>query len=638
MTVANSTLRDIILDAKNAWAAERGSGKIIITVSIDTSSIARRAEDTFAALRERVAARRLDVAVGITGSWGLNWMEPTLTVRSAAGTLTVLYGNITADRVDELLDRCVVAGDVWPQMAIGTVEGLHPDVAPLAEHQFMRGQVRRLMRRMGTIDPENINHYLADGGYEGLGRALEMSDEAIIKEMLDSGVGGRGGANFPVGRKWDFLRTATASPKYLVCNADEGDPGAWVNRAVMECDPHLIIEGLLIAARATGAREGYVYIRYEYPLAIDRMRNAVKQAMAKGLLGTNILGLGWDFDIVIFKGAGSYVCGDETGLINSIDGYRGMPRIKPPFPAQAGLWNKPTNVNNVESYANAPLILANGAQWWCELNPKDQPEKGTKMFTLSGQINWIGCLEIPFGSGTMKQMLDQYGNGMLTGTTLKGFQPGGPLSGVLPASEINLPLQLAPYRERGMFLGGGGITFFDSSMSALDLILWMTSFCEDESCGRCTTCHGGNQRAVELLRRIALGGGRESDLDKLGEIVKTLVWSNCQHGQLSPTAIKTAVRFFRGELEALIREKRDVTRSLPGFIRYTVRSQSDPQLAEAVEICPTGAIVEDARGQWQVEDPLCVLCGACKEVAPDAIAIVDRIQRPVAGAAAAAGA
>ena len=624
MIVANRALQEVIDAAKDAWAAERGSGKVIITVSIDTSSSARGAEATLAALRERIAARKLDATVGITGSWGFNWMEPTLTVRSAAGTLTVLYGNVTPGRVDELLDRCVVASDVLPELAIGVVEGVHPDVKPLAEHQFMVGQVRRLMAKMGTIDPWNIDHYLANGGYEGFGRSLEMADEAITKEMKDSGVGGRGGANFSVGLKWDFLRNATASPKYLVCNADEGDPGAWVNRMVMEGDPHLIIEGLMIAARASGAREAYVYIRYEYPLAIERMKNAVQQAMAKGLLGTNILGLGWDFDVVIFKGAGSYVCGDETGLINSIDGFRGMPRIKPPFPAQAGLWNKPTNVNNVESYANAPLILANGAAWWCELNPKEQPEKGTKMFTLSGQINWMGCLEIPFGSSTMREMLERYGNGMRPGTKLKGIQPGGPLSGVVPASDIGLSVQLGPFRERGMFLGGGGIMFFDEATSIVDLILWMTSFCEDESCGRCTTCHGGNQRAVEILRRIAGGGGRDSDLDKLADIVKTLVWSNCQHGQLSPTAIKTALRFFRGELETLIREKRDPTRSLPGFIRYTVRSQTDAALAAAVAICPTAAIVEDARGQWQVEDALCVLCGACKEVAPNAVAVVDR--------------
>ena len=294
------------------------------------------------------------------------------------------------------------------------------------------------------------------------------------------------------------------------------------------------------------------------------------------MLGENILGTGRDFDVIIFKGAGSYVCGDETGLINSIDGYRGMPRIKPPFPAQAGVFNKPTNVNNVESYANAPLILRNGAEWWCNLNPKDQPEKGTKMFSLSGQINWLGVFEIPFGSGTMRQMLEQYGGGMRRARSAKGFQPGGPLSGILPASDLDLPLQLGPFRERGMFLGGGGIVFFDQNTSILDLVQWMIGFCEDESCGRCTTCHGGSQRAVEIFGASASGGGRESDIDKLDDIVKTLVWSNCQHGQLTPTAIKTALKFFRSEFESLIRDKYDPTRSLPGFIEYVVKSQADP--------------------------------------------------------------
>jgi NADH:ubiquinone oxidoreductase subunit F (NADH-binding) len=493
------------------------------------------------------------------------------------------------------------------------------------------------MANTGVIDPEDIDDYLAVGGYRGLARALKLSDEAIIKEMLDSGVGGRGGANFPVGRKWDFLRTATASPKYLVCNADEGDPGAWVNRTLMEGDPQLILEGLMIAARATGAREAYVYIRYEYPLAIERMQKAVRAAHSRGLLGEDILDLGWDFDIIIFQGAGSYVCGDETGLINSIDGYRGMPRIKPPFPAQAGLWNKPSNVNNVESYANAPLILREGAAWWCNVNPGEQPEKGTKMFCLSGQINNTGCtFEIPFGSGTMRQVLERYGGGMRPGSQLKGFQPGGPLSGVLPASDIDLPLQLAPYRERGMFLGGGGIVFFDTSTSIVDLVMWMTAFCEDESCGRCTTCHGGTQRAVETLRRIAMGGGRETDLDKLDGLVKTLVWSNCQHGQLAPTAIKLALKSFRPELESLVIDKVDPTRSLPGFIEYRVRSQTDPALPEAAAICPTNAIVRDGHDQWMVDDRLCILCGACKEVAPDAIAVVDRFGPGVVPSAAAA--
>jgi NADH-quinone oxidoreductase subunit F len=631
----NVQLESILVKARQSWSDFQTNGKPKVRVTIDTSSNARGAQETLEAIRAESARLNLDADIEISGSWGFCWMEPTVSVRTGAGTRTVLYANVTADRVPEFLQRTLVEGGDMPELALGVVEGNPtPEIPLLTDHPFMKGQVRRLMANLGAIDPEDITGYLAHGGYEGLAKALDISDEAIVKEMLDSGVGGRGGANFPVGRKWDFLRAATAQPKYLVCNADEGDPGAWVNRTLLEGDPHLIIEGLMIAARASGAREAYIYIRHEYPLAFERMKVAVKQAEELGLLGTNILGLDWDFDVIAVLGAGSYVCGDETGLINSIDGYRGMPRIKPPFPAQAGLWNRPTNVNNVESYANAPLILRNGAAWWCNINPEGQPEKGTKMFSLSGQIRWPGCFEVPFGSGTVRNMLDQYGGGMREGSVIKGYQPGGPLSGILPASDLDLPAQLGPFRERGMFFGGGGICFFDQKTSILDLALWMTGFCEDESCGRCTTCHGGTQRAVETLRRIAAGGGRDTDLDKLTALVQTLLWSNCQHGQLSPTAWKTAIKFFRPEFESLIRDKVDITRSLPGFIKYVVKSQSDSDLPAALEICPTGAVIEEG-GAYRIEDPLCILCGACKEVAPNAIEIRDRI--PAFTAAEAAG-
>lgn len=620
----NARLAGMIDAAAASWNATRTDGRMKVNVCIDTSSLACGADATLARIRELVAAKGLAVDVGMVGSWGFCWLEPTVTVRSAAGTRAILYGQVTPERVDEFVERTLVQGVHMPELALGVIEGTATaEIALIDDHPFIKGQVRRLMARTGLIDPVDIGQYMAHGGYEGLANALEMTEEAIIAQMLASGVGGRGGANFPVGRKWDFLRTATAEPKYLVCNADEGDPGAWVNRTLLEGDPHLILEGLMIGARASGAREAYVYIRHEYPLAVARMREVVEQARARGMLGQDILGLGWDFDVIVVMGAGSYVCGDETGLINSIDGYRGMPRIKPPFPAQAGLWNKPTNVNNVESYANAPLILRNGADWWQDVNQPSWPEKGTKMFCVSGHVNWSGVFEIPFGSGTMREVLDHFAGGLRPGSTLKGFQPGGPLSGVLPASLADLPLQLAPYRERGMFLGGGGLVFFDQSQSILDLILWMTGFCEDESCGRCTTCHGGTQRAVEILRRIGAGGGRETDFDTLHDIVTSLVWSNCQHGQLSPTAIKLALNFFRGELETLIREKRDPTRSLPGLIEYVVRSQADPALPRAAAICPTGAIVED-RGEYQVDDSLCVRCGACKEIAPAAFDVRDR--------------
>lgn len=548
----NPGLESIISASKKAWADEIASGRIRITVTRDTSSLAREADETIAALRAAVESKRLVADVAVTGSWGFCWAEPCVSVRSAAGTQTVLYGNVTPDRVDEFI-AAVAAGRDLPELALGVVEG-NPtaEIDLLENHPFMKGQVRRLMANIGRTDPENIDHYIAHDGYAGFGKALDMDAEAIVKEMLDSGLGGRAGAGFPTGRKWDFLRTATSSPRYLVCNADEGDPGAWVNRVLLEGDPHLIIEGMLIASLASHADEGYIYIRYEYPLAFARMKKAVEQAYAKGLLGQDILGTGKGFELHVFLGAGAYVCGDETGLINSIDGYRGMPRIKPPFPAQAGLWNKPTNVNNVESYANAPMIMRNGAHWWSSVS--DAKEKGTKMFTFSGAVNWAGCVEVPFGP-TIGQVIDQWCGGMRPGHEFKGFQPGGPLSGIVGPNR-SLTLTLDPYRELGLFLGGGGIVFFDQFTCIIDFCKFFLGFCEDESCGRCTTCHGGTQRAVEVMRRIAAGGGRDSDHQVLQKLVNTMIWSNCFHGQFAMTTIKTALKAFPEEWDEHIVEKR----------------------------------------------------------------------------------
>ncbi len=631
----NARLDAIISDAKKAWAAEQASGKIRINVCLDTSSTAQGAEETIARLRSAIAANGLSADVGITGSWGFCWMEPTVTVRNASGTQTVLYGNVTPDRVDEFVQTVVMEGRDMPELALGVVEGnATADIPLLSDHKFMQGQVRRLMANIGRTDPENIDHYIAHEGYAGFGKALEMEAEAIVKEMIDSGLGGRAGGGFPTGRKWDFLRNATVSPRYLVCNADEGDPGAWVNRVLMEGDPHLIIEGMLIAALAANADAGYIYIRYEYPIAFERMKKAVAQAYAKGLLGKDILGAGKDFEIVVFLGAGSYVCGEETGLINSIDSYRGQPRIKPPFPAQAGLWNKPTNVNNVESYANAPMIMRNGAHWWSSVS--ETKEKGTKMFTFSGDVNWAGCVEIPFGP-TVRHALEQWAGGMRDGKTCKGFQPGGPLSGIVGGgSELDLTLTLDPYRERGLFLGGGGIVFFDESACIIDMCKYFLGFCEDESCARCTTCRIGTQRAVEVIRRIQLGGGRDSDLENFGLLTKTLINSNCFHGQFAMTTIKTSVKAFRDEYLEHIVDKHCRAGVCEGLIEYRVRSQTDAALPDAVEICPTNAFVGEP-GNWQVDDSLCIRCNACKEVAPNAMEVRHRFPLEVSEGAVAAG-
>ena len=320
----------------------------------------------------------------------------------------------------------------------------------------------------------------------------------MIKEVLDSGLWGRGGAAFPTGRKWGFLRGAKNTPKYMICNADEGDPGSFVNRNLMESAPHLIVEGMTIGAYATGASRGYIYIREEYPLPVERMELAVGQAREKGLLGANILGSGFSFDLEVVRGAGSYVCGEETGLISSLQDARGMPKIRPPFPAEAGVFGQPTNVNNVESYANVPLILRQGADWYASQG--SERHKGTKMFSLSGQVQRVGVLEVPLGTPTSDVVLGA-GGGPPEGHTLKGIQPGGPLSGVIPAADVAIPLEPDPFRERGMLMGSGGLILLDDSNCIIDLAIYFEWFAEDESCGRCTTCFAGTRRLVEILRR-----------------------------------------------------------------------------------------------------------------------------------------
>jgi len=609
---------DLRAAADQVWSAYLRPERPHIAVNVSTDGYARGSQRTLAQLEGQVAARGLNVSLGMTGSIGLSYQDPTVVVTKPDGS-RVLYGYVTEDRVDDLLEHVIVRDGVLQELALATIAGNAPGVPRIAEHEYFRLQVRRLMANMGVMDPENIEHAIANDAYKGLDRALTLDPEVLIKEVLDSTLRGRSGSDFPTGRKWDFLRTARGPKKYLICNADEGDPGAFINRAVMEGDPHSLVEGMVIAAHATGATYGFIYIREEYPLCVARVRKAIVDARALGLLGDDILGTGKSYDMRVVVGAGSYVCGEESGLISSIQDSRGMPRIRPPFPAQAGVFGLPTNVNNVETYADAALLLRHGLEWYGAVGT--ERNRSTKMFSLSGDVRRAGILEVPLGTLT-REVVVGAGGGVPDGRSLKALQPGGPLAGIIGPVALDLPLEPEEFRPTGTLMGGGGIVVCDDSTCIVDLCIYFQWFCEDESCGRCTTCHGGTQRLNEILRRISGGEGRMSDLDLMQLLADSLRWSNCVHGQAAPTSVLNSLKTFRDEILVHIQEKRCPAQVCRGLIRYEVAPDYEADLTEAAAICPTGAIVE-VGGKYNIDQNRCIKCDACRELKPEAIRVVD---------------
>jgi NADH:ubiquinone oxidoreductase subunit F (NADH-binding) len=624
-----SDLAGLRAEADQVWQAFTHPRRPYIAANVSTDSHASGARASFSEMRRLIDERGLAIDLGSTGSTGISYLDPTVSIIRPDGA-RVLYGPVPPQRAGDILDTAL-GGNAAADLVIGALAGAVPGVAPLAEHEYFRIQVRRLMANMGLIDPSNIDHAIANGAYQGLDRALAMSAEEVIKEVLDSTVRGRSGSDFPTGRKWDFLRTARGGPKYLICNADEGDPGAFINRAVMEGDPHMLIEGMVVAAHATGASYGFIYIREEYPLCVERVRKAIDDARARGLLGEAILEGPLSYDMRVVVGAGSYVCGEESGLIASIEDDRGMPRIRPPYPAQAGVFGLPTNVNNVETYSDAALILRRGLGWYAAVGT--ERNHSTKMFSLSGDVRRPGVVEVPLGTPT-RDLVVGLGGGVAQGRTLKALQPGGPLAGIMASSGLDLPLEPEEYRPTGTLLGGGGIVVCDDTTCIVDLCSYFQWFCEDESCGRCTTCHGGTQRLTEILRRIATGDGRMSDLDLMQLLADSLRWSNCVHGQAAPTSVMNALQNFREEILIHIQERRCPAHVCRGLIRYEIDASSDTGLESAAEICPTDAIAESG-GHYAIDQQRCIKCGACRELHPEAVRVVDFLAIPAAEALAA---
>ncbi|MGQ9585519.1 MAG: NADH-quinone oxidoreductase subunit NuoF [Anaerolineae bacterium] len=504
------------------------------------------------AMKEEVARRGLENEVQViqTGCRGFCAMGPVVMVYPEG----IFYCQVQAEDVPHLVEETLIKGRVVERLAYQE-PAWHKAIPHYGEIPFYQKQLRIALRNCGMIDPENIEEYIAHDGYAALSKALtEMTQEEVIETVKSSGLRGRGGAGFPTGLKWEFTHRAPGEPKYVVCNADEGDPGAFMDRSIIEGDPHSLIEGMTIAAYAIGSNEGYIYCRAEYPLAIKRLNVAIKQAEEYGLLGQNILGSNFSFHLQVKEGAGAFVCGEETALLASIEGRRGEPRPRPPFPAVSGLWGKPTNINNVKSYANVPQIILRGAEWFSSIGPKRSP--GTAIFALTGKVNNTGLVEVPMGI-TLGEIIFDIGGGIPKGKQFKAVQTGGPLGGCIPAEHLNLPVDFDSLKQAGAVMGSGGMIVVDEDTCMVEFARYFLTFATAESCGKCVPCRVGGKRMLEILQRICAGNGRLEDLDTIREIAAQMeAGALCALGQLTPGPVMAALRYFKDEFIAHIEEKR----------------------------------------------------------------------------------
>jgi NADH-quinone oxidoreductase subunit F len=515
-----------------------------IRIGMSTSDLAAGAEATYTAIETGIRHRQIEATLKRTGSLGASHREPVVEVEKDGQS--TLYGPVTPERVTPLLDQHFGAGrrGVSAEWVISRQNDR-------SDYPFLGKQVKVTTRLCGLIDPYSLDDYLAYDGYEALKKALKMSPAEVVQAVKDSKVRGRGGAGFPTGVKWDFLHRSSVTPKYLICNADEGDPGAFMDRATIEGDPHRLLEGMLIGAYATGASKGYLYVRAEYPLAVNILRNAIKQATEYGVLGKNILGSGMDFEIIIKEGAGAFVCGEETALMHSIEGQRGMPSMRPPYPAQRGLWGYPSNINNVETLASISSILLHGPDWYAGLGT--EKSGGTKAFALAGAIRRSGLVEVPIGT-PLRELIFDIGGGCAEGREFKAVQLGGPSGGCIPASLMDTPIDYDELQATGAIMGSGGMIVLDDTVSMVNIAHYFLSFTQEESCGKCLPCRVGTRKMLKILERLMNGEGREEDIAHLQRLCHTVgKGSLCGLGQTAPNPVLTTLRYFEDEYYAAIK-------------------------------------------------------------------------------------
>jgi NADH-quinone oxidoreductase subunit F len=617
------TFEKIQKKATSQWEAWQNSNKPRILIGTATCGRAAGSLDILKIIKKELKKLNIDASVMEVGCIGLCYYEPMLDIIKP-GKPRISYGGLTPEVIPKLLEDYLVKDNPRPDLALGYIgEGKVDGIPALFDLPVLKPQVRIILRNCGSIDPENINHYIANGGYSGLVKALSMTPEAIIDELKKSGLRGRGGAGFPTWMKWDFCRKASGTEKYIICNADEGDPGAFMNRSLLEGDPHSVLEGMVIGAYTIGANQAYIYCRAEYPLALERLGIALRQMEKHGLLGENILGSGFDLQIKIKEGAGAFVCGEETSLIASIEGKRGMPRSRPPFPAISGLWGKPTNINNVETWANVAVILQRGGEWYSQFG--NEKSKGSKTFALVGKVQRTGLIEVPLGI-KLREIIFDVGGGILNNRQFKAVQTGGPSGGCLPASILDSPADYESLTAAGSIMGSGGMIVMDEDTCVVDMARYFLTFTQAESCGKCVPCRVGTRQMLNILQRITRGEGEQGDIELLERLANTVKsGSLCGLGQTAPNPVLTTIRYFRDEYQDHINNKHCPALVCKELISFYILPDKCRGCGMCFKNCPAVAIDGGKKMIHVIDQKKCIKCGTCLEVCPKRFSAVVKV-------------
>jgi len=595
--------------------------RLDLLICAGTGCVSNRSFVVKEALEKEIARRGLqdEVRVIATGCQGFCERGPIVIAQPDA----IFYQRVTEKDVPYLVEEHLIKGRPAKKLMYVPEKDALP-IPKMSDIGFFKHQRLIVLRNRGRLDPENIEEYIAFDGYQAVQKVLTlMKPEQVIAEIKKSGLRGRGGAGFLTGVKWELCRASTDHPKYIICNGDEGDPGAFMDRSVLEADPHSVIEGMLIGAYAIGTQKGFIYVRKEYPLAVKRVHIALKQAIEYGLLGEDILGTGFNFSIDVVQGAGAFVCGEETALISAIEGKVGRPRTRPPYPVEKGLWGKPTNINNVETWANIPVIILRGADWFASLGT--EKSKGTKIFSLVGKINNTGLVEVPMGI-KLREIIFDIGGGIPNDKEFKAVQTGGPSGGCVPKEHLELPIDYESLSAVGSMMGSGGMIVMDEDICMVDVARYFLNFTLQESCGKCVPCRLGTKQMVEILNRIVEGNGKEDDIELLEEIGKNVkLASLCGLGQTAPNPVLTTIRYFKNEYIAHIKEKKCPALVCKALISYIIDPDLCTGCVACAKNCPTKAISGEPRKVHKIDQTKCIKCGICLTVCPPKFNAVKKV-------------